>query len=247
MLLKILKKIKNILYHKLIVPIKICFFLRKYPKSSPGTVEWFIGTEIRYGGYITNVKRNKVSPRDPRSEEIIKTGGMTGGDRMLHHGYATKYSEYLLPYVHSNKQVTLVEVGILMGTGLAIWCDLFPKGRIYGFDIDLTHINRNLSKLKSKGAFSKNRPELYEYDQFLDNYEYLGSIFKHKTINICIDDGFHSDEAILTTMKSFLPYLAYDFIYFVEDNETVSKKIKLIYPNFNLEYKDKLTIVSKKE
>jgi len=236
---------KNISYYKLTLPIKRCLYLRKYSKSSPGTTTWLVGTEIKYGGYITNVQRNKVSPIDPRSEEKIETGGMTGGDRMLHNGYATKYSKYILPYVNSNKQVTLAEVGILMGTGLAIWCDLFPNGRILGFDIDLTHINRNMSRLKSIGAFKRNIPELYEYDQFLDNTKYLGSILKNNKIDICIDDGFHCDEAILTTMKSVLPYLGDSFVYFIEDNENVYKKLKLIYPNFSFEYKDELTIISK--
>lgn len=74
---------------------------------------------------------------------------------MLHHGYAKKYSEYLLPYIKKGEPVTVAEVGILKGTGIAIWCDFFENGRVLGFDIDLGHINGNMNNLKNLGAFKK--------------------------------------------------------------------------------------------
>jgi len=37
-----------------------------------------IDTERKYGGYVANIKRNKVSPHDPRSEEQIRGWGMIG-------------------------------------------------------------------------------------------------------------------------------------------------------------------------
>lgn len=61
---------------------------------------------------------------------------MIGGDRMLHHGYAKKYAEYLLPFLNRVQPVTVLECGILRDTGIAIWCDLFQEGRIIGLDID---------------------------------------------------------------------------------------------------------------
>jgi hypothetical protein len=219
--------------------------LLKYPQSSPGSVDWLIGTENKYGGFASNVKRNKVSPKDPRSVKQIRRGGMTGGDRMLHHGYAKKYSEYLLPYVKKGESVTLVEFGILKGTGPAIWCDLFQNGRIIGLDIDLGHINGNMEHLKNLGAFRKNEPELYEVDQFLDNTKYLGTIMKNDRIDICIDDGFHSCESILNTMNSVTPYLSAQFVYFIEDNKDVHREIRFIYPNYAVDFKGEFTIITR--
>lgn len=219
--------------------------LYNYSNAVPATVDWFIGTEIKYGGIVTNVKRNKVSPQDPRTQQQLDTGGMVGGDRMLHHGYARKYSEYLLPYAEKAEPVVLVEFGILKGTGLATWCELFKNGRIIGLDIDLGHINSNMDNLKALGAFSENSPELHEIDQFQDNTEYLGGLLGGQKINICIDDGFHSNESILNTLRCVMPHLAEQFVYFAEDNRNVHLEIRAAYPDLRVDSDGALTIITR--
>ena len=92
--------------------------------------------------------------------------GMTGGDRMLHHGYGPTYARYLRPFL-GGRNLTVAEFGILKGTGLAIWCDLFTDARVIGLDIDLGHFEENRSRLARRGAFKQNRPELHEYDQLI--------------------------------------------------------------------------------
>ena len=185
----------------------------------------------------------KVSPLDPRSSMEIRQRRLVGGDRMLNHGYAKRYERYLRPYVHSENPVVLVEIGIFRGTGLAIWCDLFENGRIIGLDIDLGHIESQMGILESLGAFARNRPQLHEFDQFLDNTEYLGSILNGARIDICIDDGQHSSESILTTMNSVMPHLADHFVYFVEDNRQVRREIADQYSQWNVEGKGELTVI----
>lgn len=211
-----------------------------------GTEKWLVLKELEYGGHVINIPRNIVSNKDPRTKEQILWGGMTGGDRMskLHRGYAKIYAKHLRPFVQREKPVVLVEVGVLRGTGVAIWSESFPSGRILGLDIDLNHIKQNMDNLKSKGAFTNNNLELYEFDQFQDNRNLLGRILKNDKIDICIDDGVHLDEAILSTIKSVSPYLADDFIYFIEDNSTVHETIKRIYPDFKVENFGKITVIS---
>ena len=221
-------------------------YMRKYSNSSIGQPDWFIHTELKYGGVSINVKRGKVSPNDRRSLKKIKTGGMTGGDRMLYHNYAKKYSQYLLPYIKKNNLV-LVEIGILKGVGLAIWCDLFSEERVIGFDIDLNHIKKNMDNLKSFGAFKHNIPELHEFDQLQDNTDYVSRILMNDTIDICIDDGLHSDESILTTLKSIIPYLSKEFVYIIEDNYTIYKKIPSIFPECYIDNQGELTILTRKK
>lgn len=221
------------------------YYMLKFSTASPGTKEWLIGAEIKYGGFIANVPRNKVSLKDPRTKEQLRKGGMIGGDRMLHHGYASKYSEYLFPYIGKDRTITVAEFGILKGTGLAIWCDLFIGGRVLGLDIDLGHVNDNMDNLRAFGAFKSNQPELYEFDQFENNIEYLGTILKGDKIDVCIDDGCHSIESILNTMKSVMRYLADEAVYIIEDNRDVHKEIKTIYPDLLVDYENELTIVSK--
>ena len=219
--------------------------MRKYSNYSIGNPQWLIYTELKYGGLSRNVKRGKVSPDDPRSSKQIKSGGMIGGDRMLCHNYAKKYSQYLLPYIKKHN-IILIEIGILQGVGLAIWCDLFSKERIIGFDIDLNHIKNNMDNLNNLGAFKNNIPELHEFDQFQDNTKYVASILMNNTIDICIDDGLHSDESIITTLKSIMPHLSKQFVYIIEDNCTVYKKIASIFPECNIDNKGELTILTRK-
>ena len=73
------------------------------------------------------------------------------GDRMNHHNYSEFYSKILQPFL--DKEIYLIEVGILTGIGLAIWCDIFNKANIIGYDIDIGNYIKNKEHLKSLGAF----------------------------------------------------------------------------------------------
>lgn len=210
----------------------------------PGSADWLIGAELKYGGKVTGVLRRKVSPHDPRPKDVLWSQPMAGGDRMLDHGYAPHYAKHLKPLLKLNRPAVIVECGILKGTGLAIWCDLFPQGRVIGLDLDLSHFNDNLEKLRRRGAFQLNRPEVYRYDQFMDQKNFMGKILAGRKIDVAIDDGCHVDEAILTTFKSVRPYLADRFVYFVEDNRQVHKKIKSKYPDLKIVSKNALSVIS---
>ena len=216
-----------------------------YKDNSPdiGSKNWLIQTEIKYGGYTGVVRRRKSSPQDDRTKEQLAAGGMVGGDRMIDHGYASIYSEYLQPYI--GKQLTLVEIGILKGTGLAIWCDLFPQARVIGLDIDTSHARENMPMLQAQGAFTKNKPELYEFDQFVDNRELLRDILGDSLIDVCIDDGNHSKRSILSTLASVTPNLNANFVYFVEDNKQVHADIAAEYPEAKVKSIGAMTIISK--
>jgi hypothetical protein len=194
--------------------------------------EWLIGSEQKYGGMHQNVKRRTVSEFDPRSAAQIARGGMTGGDRMSHHGYAPIYAQAIAerfmpavtpeilreletrfagginlklrpvkpspldaepnpvsvfdghrmqaegnPRVHNyaptyaenlpdtDSQIVIVELGILRGVGLAVWCDLFPNARVIGLDVDLSHFSENEANLRKRGAFQQNSPSVFEFDE----------------------------------------------------------------------------------
>lgn len=209
------------------------------------SADWLIHREIVYGGIQKNIRRRKVSPADPRSDASIQSGGMRGGDRMLFHGYAAVYSEFLKPLDRS-RRLTIAEIGILRGNGLAIWCDLFPNGRVLGFDIDTGHFEDNRQNLLDRGAFSANAPEIHTYDQFVQGEEILSEILQGDRIDVCIDDGCHLDEAIVCTMNSVMPHLSDDFVYFVEDNSTVHKTIGSLYPDLNVISKGQMTIITRR-
>ena len=213
----------------------------QFPAAS---VDWLIHREIVYGGIQKGVTRRKVSPQDPRTEKIVGTAGMRGGDRMLFHGYAKDYSKYLKP-LDRDERLVIAEVGILRGNGLAIWCDLFPNSRILGFDIDTSHFEGNRQNLLDRGAFSSNSPEIHTYDQFVPGETILSEILRGDKIDVCIDDGCHFDEAILCTMRSVMPHLRDRFVYFVEDNNEVHTTIRSSYPGLNVYSRGPMTVIDR--
>lgn len=193
--------------------VELPYLLRR---PARGSAEWLIRSEVAYGGFVTDVARRRISPLDTRSPEQLANGGMTGGDRMLHHGYGETYARYLAAFL-GERSLTVAEFGILKGTGLAIWCDLFPAARVIGFDIDLGHLKENRPALLRRGAFKHNQPELHEYDQLIDNRDRLGHVLCGQTLDVVIDDGLHSTASIVTTWRSVAPHLSSRFAYFIED------------------------------
>ena len=92
----------------------------------------------------------------------------------------------------------LVEIGILLGTGLAIWSDLFTKRRIIGLDIDPFNFNDNLEGLKAKGAFTSGILEVQQVYGFIDNREYLGEILNGDSVTVFIYDASHTTSVLMT-------------------------------------------------
>jgi hypothetical protein len=214
------------------------------PWAMPGSMAWLVATEARYGGRVTDVPRRRVSPHDHRTTEQVAKGGMIGGDRMLHHGYAPTYSRYLRPLRNRTGRLTILEVGILRGTGLALWCDLFPDARVIGVDIDLSHMQENWTRLQELGAFRQNTPEIHEFDQLDEGApERLRQIVGPDRINLAIDDGLHSAPAILNTLRAALPLLHDRFVYFIEDNRHVHVAIRQQYDTLQVVNRERLTVV----
>mmetsp|Transcript_78533 Transcript_78533/g.139298 ORF Transcript_78533/g.139298 Transcript_78533/m.139298 type:complete len:293 (-) Transcript_78533:313-1191(-) len=82
----------------------------------------------------------------------------TGGDRMSRalHNYAPCYARLLakmLPHWHDSF-FSVAEIGILSGSGLALWSRVFPMARLLGFDIDTSNALGKLEFMKSRGGSS---------------------------------------------------------------------------------------------
>ena len=163
---------------------------------------------------------------------------------IIEHNYAPVYEECLRPYLRKeNKKLVIAEVGILKGTGLALWSDLFEHARILGFDIDLSYVHENMPDLIARGAFKSNNLELYEFDQYADNRGLAETILQGDSLDIIIDDGLHFDETIMKTIESLRPFFADDFLYIIEDNSTVYSKIRSVYGDYAIENIGKITII----
>ena len=91
-----------------------------------------------------------------------------------------------------------------------------------------------MDNLTQLGAFSKNSPSLHQYDQFSNGSKYLGEILNDLKIDICIDDGNHSDEVVIMTLSSVFPHLKDKFAYFIKDNRLVQLKIGKQFPEIEV-------------
>lgn len=202
---------------------------------------WLIDTEMKYGGLHRGVLRRRVSPFDPRTPRELMKGGMTGGDRMFHHNYAPVYSQYLPA---PDTGLTVVELGILRGVGLAVWCDLFSKARVIGLDVDLSHYEDNKPDLLARGAFANNQPEVYQYDELAENNAIaLRTILGGTSIDVCIDDALHYEAAILKAMQDLMPFMRDGGVYFVEDNDQVHRVIRKVYPKLKINNHGRMTVL----
>jgi len=139
-----------------------------------------------------------------------------GGDKMSpdRHGYSDDYARLLSRWTAP----TIVEVGIFQGASLAIWCDLFPEGTVIGLDLDLNRFFDHRHFLIGQGAFSRNFPMVVgDWDAYAPNVQVLGQALRGRTIDVLVDDGPHTDVAVLTVLDAVLPFLSPQFTYIVED------------------------------
>lgn len=208
-----------------------------------GSVLWLVAAERHLGGVVNNVPRRVVSPLDHRTKAELESGGMTGGDRMGLHGYARPYFEHLQPHLNTSG-LTIVECGVLNGSGLALWSLLFPDAKIIGLDIDLNYALSNVDSLRARGAFRESNPELLYFDQLQPNVSGLKESLGGSKIDIFIDDGLHTEEAILRTMEAVRPMLAKNFTYFIEDNWTVYRSLKKTLVNDAVRSLGQMTVVT---
>ena len=209
-----------------------------------GSAKFLIAAEKHFGGYVDNISRRKISDHDPRLLSQISKEGMKGGDRMFHHRYAETYSAALKPFFKKYEtKMTIVEIGILKGTGLALWSLLFPHGRIIGLDIDISHTRDNLENLKARGGFEYADPELYEFDQLTASSAEIGKLLGSDKINICVDDGLHSELSIRLTAKAVYPHLSNKAVYFIEDKDVATNALKDWFPGANFSHGKKIAVI----
>ena len=202
---------------------------------------WLREVEQHFGG-LYKTRRGKVSPHDPRGQSVAHRGTMRGGDRMGHHGYAEAYAGVLSGLLGRN-DLTIVELGILGGSGLALWCHLFPTARVIGLDVDLDHFRSNEASLRARGAFQRNAPRVYEFDELAHGH-LIGDILAGRQIDLMIDDALHDSASIMQAMREFMPYLAEGGVYIVEDNATVHHDIRRAYPGKRIESFGELTVIT---
>lgn len=138
----------------------------------------------------------------------------TGGDKTSLGQYFTKKYDQLFHHLR-DAPVKLLELGVYHGKSLAMWCDYFPNGMIYGVDNDLKCYTENLSKLKKLGAFSKNNVDVYEEDITTENFQKLVQVWPK--FDIIIDDANHNPDIQYNNFIHLFHKLQHKGCYVIED------------------------------
>ena len=137
-----------------------------------------------------------------------------GGDKFDGQGDFT-YMYDLLMKNKRNDNINLLECGIFRGESMAVWCEYFLSGKIYGMDINLIPSIKYKNKLKEKGAFQNN-----DYVSILGDNTDLET-FKNELGDIkfdfIIEDGCHYADCVTKSVRNLLSFLKEDGILIVED------------------------------
>lgn len=183
--------------------------------------------ERQHGGFVTGLPILAWSEHAP--PPVLPW--LQGGDRMAHHDYAEHYARELIGRRYD--PLVLVEIGVLQGTGLATWSAALPNATIIGLDIDLQHFH-------SCGR-SPERVETHLYDQLHPGDP--GRFLAGRAVDVYIDDGLHTDEAIATSLDAFAPHLAERCVGFVEDNPNAGPVVqRVLGPDWTVQSHGELTV-----
>ena len=142
-------------------------------------------------------------------------------DKASHsHAYTQHYEQL---FKHNRKEIKAVlELGIGDGGSLKLWKLYFPNALIYGVDMNENSFDFG------------DRISCYFFNQ--NDKEQLKETFKHKKLEVIIDDASHAEEETLASLEALFPLLLPQGYYIIEDmNEKIPVKIlDWIYVNRTL-------------
>jgi hypothetical protein len=125
-----------------------------------------------------------------------------GTDKNTRHNYIDGFYEQEFKKYQDKENISLLEIGIANGASLYLWSKYFKNSKITGIDIE----DRVVEQWKLDDI---------EYI-FKDGYEedFVKTISSY---DIIIDDGPHTLESQLFSLKNYLPKVNKDGIFIIED------------------------------
>ncbi len=122
------------------------------------------------------------------------------------HDYLNFYESYVSRF--RDRNVKILEIGLLEGASLAVWEAYFPQATIVGADIDRRALR-----------FARPRVSIEIVDQ--SNLEHLTRLaLKHGPFDIVVEDGSHMWEHQTTSLRTLFPFVKNGGFYIVEDLQT---------------------------
>jgi hypothetical protein len=122
------------------------------------------------------------------------------------HSFAWIYERYVAEW--RKRRVTLLEIGVWRGASLRMWRDYFPRGRIFGIDVD-----------PGAAAHAGDRIEVFIGDQ-TDPELLRRLVARTGPLDVVVDDGGHRVEQQMPSLAFLWPHLKPGGIYIIEDTHT---------------------------
>lgn len=140
--------------------------------------------------------------RGGRPEPIAVLGRRHDTDKGTRHTYLDVYDQ-LLAHLR-DKEIALLEVGVLGGGSLRLWREAFPRARVYGIDND---VRRRWGVVEGCTVLEIDACDRQAADAH----------FEDGSLDVVIDDGSHEIEEQLLTFGWYYPKLKPGGLYVVED------------------------------
>jgi hypothetical protein len=163
-----------------------------------------VAAKLADGGFIFDATPTVYNGIDQPNNFGLPELGEKFRPTKRRHNYLIRYDHVFGAARHKVKR--MVEIGVQSNASIGMWRDYFPNAEIVGIDID-----------PECERFESDRIKIIIGDQtdraFLETFarENFG------TIDIIVDDGLHTQNAILTSFSSLYPALNTNGIYAIED------------------------------
>lgn len=188
--------------------------------------------ENKFGGITSASASYTKEDLDVAGKNERMSSSCQGGDRFSESGiYREVYSRNIISFI--DKKVNIIEIGILKGTGIAIWNEIFKhkNTKIIACDIDIQNFLNNFKNIKRMGGFkdvdsinlkkenvNTSRISSFKFDQYHSkNSDLIKEIIQDEKFDIVIDDGDHQDKPNIMTARAIKNFLNKDSIYILED------------------------------
>lgn len=131
-------------------------------------------------------------------------------DKVSAHAYGPFYDDLLNNYI--DKDINLLELGVLCGGSIVAWHKVLEKANIFGIDC-------NFSRLKYLNLNEQyDRMKLFDIKLYMPNTQAIvDEQLGHLTFDLIIDDASHDPNHQFSAFKIFFERLKPEGIYVIED------------------------------
>lgn len=142
-----------------------------------------------------------------------------GTDKESRHSYTQSYIDLFSKF--KDKETTFLEIGNCFGASILLWQKFLPKTHVYAVDI-----------LFRMGKLSMDHIDVDRWTWFIgDAYSEViktNIMKKSESFDIILDDGPHSIESQVSSLRLYLPILKSGGVFVIEDIQDLDNDIELL-------------------